>query len=351
MGQSSLYEFHFYYDPSGINSTIRSGVMSEGHHLAPVRLWNGVMWQGASIRTAALENYDAYIFLGNPYIVSTWLAAMTAKLKGKPVLYWTHGWLTRETSIKSKLRNLFYRFADGLLLYGTRAKEIGVEQGFNPSKLHVIGNSLNYESQKKARLKLQDWGAKEIESRFGLRRQCYFLVVSRLVQEAQIDLAIRVLAKTYSESCLVIIGHGPCLASLEGLASELNGRVKFLGEVYDEQDLAPLFANAIAVVSPGKVGLLAMHALAYGAAVITHDDLDRQMPEVEALERENLGEHFKYGDVESLAKVMIRVCEKVKDQNFVAARRATAVEVIESNFTPEKQAEKIVEALSQYLKV
>ena len=36
-------------------------------------------------------------------------------------------------------------------------------------------------------------------------------------------------------------------------------------------------------VSPDKVGLTAIHSMAYGRPVITHDNMDRQGPEVEAV--------------------------------------------------------------------
>ena len=51
-----------------------------------------------------------------------------------------------------------------------------------------------------------------------------------------------------------------------------------------------------------KNRILAIHALAYGTPVITHDDLDRQMPEVEVISEGLTGAFFKHGDVADLAE-------------------------------------------------
>ena len=73
----------------------------------------------------------------------------------------------------------------------------------------------------------------------------------------------------------------------------------FVGEVYSESELCPLIAAADLCVSPGAVGLTVMHALVYGTPVITHDDLDNQKPEFEAIQPGVTGALFRRGDVQS----------------------------------------------------
>jgi hypothetical protein len=53
-------------------------------------------------------------------------------------------------------------------------------------------------------------------------------------------------------------------------------------------------------VSPGNVGLTAIHALSYGTPVITHDDYKHQMPEFEAIVPGKTGAFFIANDLNSL---------------------------------------------------
>ena len=55
------------------------------------------------------------------------------------------------------------------------------------------------------------------------------------------------------------------------------------GETFDEAEISKLLNHADLCVSPGNVGLTAMHALAYGVPVATHNDFKNQMPEFEAI--------------------------------------------------------------------
>lgn len=102
----------------------------------------------ATLKLAMRRDIAVIIFLGNVNFLSTWLAALLAMLTRKRVLFWTHGWLRKEQGTKANIRNLFYRLAHGLLLYGNRAKMIGIENGFAKDRMYVVYNSLDYQTQK-----------------------------------------------------------------------------------------------------------------------------------------------------------------------------------------------------------
>ncbi len=176
-----------------------------------------------------------------------------------------------------------------------------------------------------------------------------FLCVGRLVPSLKLELAIRALAKlvatTRVEASLLIVGGGPCLESLKATASTLSVDVKFIGEVYDEETLALLFLNAAAVVSPGKVGLLALHALAYGTPVITHNDFDRQMPECEAITNGETGLYFSYDSAESLADAL----QKALALQLAEIGRDQAIRTVEARYTPDAQLVLIEQALKEAL--
>lgn len=340
---SVRFKFDFYYDYDGIELTIQSGFAnSSNHHQMKTRRIGPLLWQSGALLLAMRTRPHAFIFLGNPFIFSTWLAAIIARARGIRVFFWTHGWVRDESGAKDWLRSLFYRLADGLLLYGDRARLLGQKRGFKPEALHVIGNSLDYETQ--ARLCDTLLADQKLASEFH-RRKPYFLVVARLVESAGIDLAIEAMALMQDTPTLVVIGDGPSRSKLEALAKEKGVDVRFEGALYSEEDLAPYFLNCIAVVSPGKVGLLAMHALAYGAAVITHGDPERQMPEFEAIEEGVTGAFFQYGNASDLAAVLQAALDKPMNAEDIELRRKTAIATIESRYTPRRQVELIEAAL------
>lgn len=342
---SHAYHFDLYYDSRGVSETIMTGPRGAHHHNLQLRRFRKMMWQAGALGLAWRREHAAVIFLGNPFILSTWIATVLARLRGKPVLFWTHGWLSREAWPKRALRNSFYRLADALLLYGQRAKDLGIAQGFAPARLHVIGNSLDYDMQRKMRAAILS--CPDTDPRRAPLERPFFLSVARLIGTVRLDMAIAAMAHLPHGTALVLVGDGPERPALQAQAQRLGVDVRFMGAIYDEDQLAQLFMATRAVVSPGKVGLLAMHALAYGAPVITHDDLDRQMPEVEAIEAGQTGAFFRFGDVADLAQQMAGFLDQSAAQR--AASRARAIATIEQGYTPEMQVRAITSALDTSL--
>jgi glycosyltransferase involved in cell wall biosynthesis len=127
---------------------------------------------------------------------------------------------------------------------------------------------------------------------------------TRLIALRRLDLlidALALLAGRGVRANLLLVGDGPERARLEAHARARGVRTHFEGACYDEGRIAELVMASNVVVAPGKVGLTAMHAMAYGVPVVTHGDADDQMPEWEAVVPGSTGSLFAKGDVESLA--------------------------------------------------
>ena len=105
---------------------------------------------------------------------------------------------------------------------------------------------------------------------------------------------------------LVIVGDGPEMQRLKEKAcnTPFPSGVWFYGECYDEDRLAELFYNSVLCVSPGNVGLTAIHAMTYGVPVVTHDDFYTQMPEYEAIEEGRTGLLYHAGDFSDLKRAI-----------------------------------------------
>lgn len=115
--------------------------------------------------------------------------------------------------------------------------------------------------------------------------------------------ALKTLAERGGNYNLAFIGGGAEKEKLQAQADRLglSQRVRFYGPSYGERELSTLIYNADLCVSPGNVGLTAIHAFSYGCPVITHGSFENQMPEFEAISEGRTGGFFKEGDADSLA--------------------------------------------------
>jgi hypothetical protein len=118
--ESECFEYNFFYDPRGIDTTILSGNLGRGVYPIRTIKIGTLVFQPAIFKLAFFSTYDAFILLGNPYIVTNWFGALIMRMRKKKVLMWTHGWIRSNEGAKGVARLIFYKLADALLLYGER---------------------------------------------------------------------------------------------------------------------------------------------------------------------------------------------------------------------------------------
>ena len=180
-----------------------------------------------------------------------------------------------------------------------------VDLGLDGRKLHTVYNSLS-EGTDPERNRLL---ASEIyHSRFG-NRLPVVIFSGRLTKEKRLDLLLDAYVEQALEGLrynLVIVGDGP-EAGMLGRKLEnapYASGVWFYGECYDEKTMSVLLYNATLCVSPGNVGLTAIHAMTYGVPVISHDDFSTQMPEYEAIVEDRTGLLYTAGDYADLKRAI-----------------------------------------------
>ncbi len=312
-----------------------------------VRLLRVFAWQKGIVRPTLLGDFDAYILEGDAYYLSSWLGAILAKLRGRRVLFWSHGWTRVDRGLKHVVRMMFYRLADGLLLYGDRAKALGMQCGFAAERLYVMYNSLDFDHQQKC---AADVTPAELAV---LRRELFgptpvpvVIATARLTEKKRFDLLIRALGMLNRRGRrvdLLLVGDGPARSALQNLSRSEGVNVVFAGACYDEPGLARYFACACVTASPGEVGLTCMHSLGYGVPVITHSDPGRQMPEFEAITPGVTGDLFEPDNVADLAEKLDRWTQHADVPESV---RKACLSRIEGRYHARSQARAIELALS-----
>ena len=273
---------------------------------------NICFWQSKVLLLPLLRDFDAFIYWGEANRISTWLSCMIAKLLGRKIVFWSHGIYGNERPIKLYIRKLFYKFADAFLLYSDYGKSQMIKNGFDENKIFVIKNSLDVDRQNFLFQQHEISNINECGSLFNSNSKV-LLFLGRLEPKKKIHLLIQGLnllrEKTGEDYKLLIIGEGSAEQSLKTLVSQLNlaNHVIFYGACYDDNILAPLLIYSDLCVSPGNVGLLAMHSLIYGTPVITHNNFSLQMPEFEVIKPLVSGDYFRLNDVDDMVEKIIKV--------------------------------------------
>lgn len=301
----------------------------------------GFYWQ-SGVQRFLDKKYDAYIVLGDTRCLSTWLFCIRAKQAGKSnrIYFWTHGWYGKETRIERWMKKLFFSMAGGgIFLYGNYARELMIKEGFDANKLFVIHNSLAYERQLELRHNI---GYEDIYRRHFGNDAPNLMFVGRLTAVKKLDMVLRAMVQLKEqghEYNLTLIGDGIVRKDLEKLTEELGlqGNIWFFGACYDERRLGQLIYNADLCVSPGNVGLTAMHVMVFGTPVLTHNDFPHQMPEFEAIHDGVTGTFFRRDDITSLSESISRwFAEKTDKRDEV---RQACFHEIDTQWTPQFQIE------------
>ncbi|RXG20446.1 glycosyltransferase [Leeuwenhoekiella aequorea] len=281
--------------------------------------------------------YESYILTGDPFIISVWVMLIINYITGKKTYLWCHGWYGRENLVKKILKKVFFRLSTGVLLYGNYARDLMIEEGLKANKLHVIYNSLDYFNQIQFRDSAPSTSIEDINFK---DKAPVIIFTGRLTKIKNIDLLLEAQEILVKRGIIVnslIIGDGPECKGLKKLVTELNleDNCHFFGACYEESVLASLYKLADVCVSPGNVGLTAIHAMTYGCPVITHDNFPNQMPEFEAIKEGLTGMFFKYQNSTDLASKIEKWLSLSNGKEEII--RNSCYAQIDNYFNPERQ--------------
>ncbi len=306
------------------------------HYLKTIKLFSGVSWIKGMTSVLFKKKYNTYILTADPFILSNWIfLLLNIPLKNK-IYLWGHGWYGREGKIKAIIKTIFFKLSNGIFLYGNYAKELMEAEGFNPNKLHVIYNSLDYDSQLKIRETLQPSSIFQ-----DVFKNDYPVIIftGRLTPVKQIDLLIEahyLLHKKDIKVNVFLLGDGPEKEMLQALVKKkgLDKQYCFYGACYDENKIGEFYYNANVCVSPGNVGLTGIHAMSYGCPVIAHNNFPNQMPEFEAIKEPINGLFFEEGNAEDLSICISKFIDLSKNRENI---RTECFNVIDSYYNPNYQ--------------
>jgi glycosyltransferase involved in cell wall biosynthesis len=350
LSNSQNVDYYFYSSRKGYSSiktidvresrSLNKSGSFNWYFLKNIYINNILIYQVGAIYKCLRTRYNVYIFNGEMNCLSTWIAAFVCKLRKKPVIFWGHGLYGNEKIVKKFFRILFYRIADFHLIYGNRSRNLMLKSGFSEDRIFTVYNSLNFHAHEEYFLNISKRDLKKIrEELFQSSPEDPVLIfLGRLTHEKKVHYLIQALEilaiKGKRYNCL-IVGAGEEMEKLKELKKSIkfHNSVCLYGENYDEELNARLIMMADCCISPGNVGLTAIHCLSLGTPVITHSNLENQGPEVEVIIPGKTGQFFKENDIIDLS---------AKIEEFVLPGRKKIIElncreVIKKHWTPEIQ--------------
>ncbi len=336
---SETYDCDFYFgdsmsDVKKMDYALLKGNVTEMHSV----YWRRLSYQRGVVGLIR-KKYTQYLMLGDTRSLSSWLFLLLSKFYPKKKVYlWSHGWYGKESWFERFMKHLFFRLpSGGTFLYGNYARGLMIKEGFNPDKLFIIHNSLDYEHQVEVRNQLTLTNI--YKDHFGNDNPNLFFV-GRLTPVKKLDLVLRAIAQLRERGQrynMTFIGDGSERELLEKMTIELGlgQNIWFYGACYDEKLLGELIYNADLCVAPGNIGLTAMHSLVFGTPALTHNDFSHQMPEFEAIREGETGCFFDNGSVDSMENSILRWFQEKADKREEV--REACMKEIDTSWTPEFQ--------------
>jgi glycosyltransferase involved in cell wall biosynthesis len=259
-------------------------------------------WQ-SNVIYLVFKPYKKYLLIGEPYCLSTWIVLILGLITHKKIYLWSHGWYGDESSLKIVVKKLFFSMSTKIFLYGEYARNLMIKENIKASKLVCIYNSLDYEKQKNI---FQNLRNTSIYNEYFKNNFPVLIYIGRIQKQKKLNLLIESmkLLKDRNVTCnLVLIGKEISHLNIQERINEyqMERNIWKYGESYDEITNGELLYNANICISPGNIGLTAMHSLVYGTPIITHNNFKNQNPEFEAVIPDETGDFFEEDSVVDLA--------------------------------------------------
>jgi glycosyltransferase involved in cell wall biosynthesis len=304
---------------------------------------HSVAWQRLPVRQL-WKNFDVYFFHGNPRIVSTLVWATLFRLLGKKVIIWGQAHTAGANAATEAIRLVWWRLFKNQLVYTEAEVEYLRQRRFH--KQRIVGMSNGLDQNHIERVK-ESWDTARLtawQEKNGLTGKTVILSCARLIEKNCFHLMIEGLPRlveTRPDLLWCVIGNGSAQAELNRKAKQLGvaDHIVWVGELYGEEDLAPWFMSSRFLVHPGAIGLTLMHAFGYGLPVVTHDNIDFQMPEIAAFEDGVNGCYFRENDTASLLDTISSLLD---DPDRATRMSEAALDTVRSRFNTDIMAERFI---------
>jgi glycosyltransferase involved in cell wall biosynthesis len=281
---------------------------------------------------------DVVIASYDPRFLTNLVGYYAARKLGIKWIWWGHGIRPRDRYhfIYRKMAKM----ADAVVLYSGHAADKMALIGVPREKIFVAWNAIDTAEIE------EYYRAVPFEQRFRI------LYIGRLIRGKKVDLLIQgfaaALPRLPDDTKLSIIGNGNEERKLKSLVSELRieSNVEFSGKLTSQDQLAPYFNSSFVSVSPGQIGLSAIHSLAYRVPLLVANK-EPHGPEITILEEDKNGCYFATNSVNDLARHLIELSDNRARCELMGERGQQS---IHNRFNIETMVNSFLDAIKYVLK-
>lgn len=243
----------------------------------------------------AHQNYDKYLIIGD-FNISFIPFLLICRITNKKVYAWGHG-LKEWGGFMSLANKVQMKLIHKYFTYGEKGMLRMIDMGVPANKLSVIYNSL---TEKVDPIKNSRLSSSILAEHFN-NDYPNLIFVGRLTKIKKLDWIIEAMSYHKRNGIfynVLFVGDGEEWEILHNLVikNDLQKSVWFYGRCYDVDVLNKLIYNSCLCISPGNVGLTALHAMMYGVPVISHDKFEEQVPEYEVIIPGKTGMLYQYNN-------------------------------------------------------
>ena len=300
---------------------------------------------------------DALLAISN---ISQWtelFALVLCKLLRIRFVWWTHGYPYNQSAnytlmekIKQRIRTYSLHFGDAIIVFSKHGKEYLVEQNIRKNKIFIANNTLDtnklYNAKKSV---LSKYTEKIICKELDVPKNSYIILfIGRLKKTKRLENAIgaiNILQDKYTNILFVIIGGGEELERYKDYKnSSHNPHIRFVGEVFDEEQIAKWCHISKLFLHPGAIGLSIVHAMIFGLPVITEEGIGNygHGPEIQYLRNGYNGFMVPPNNVKKMAEIIEQLLINEKKREELSKN---AESVIKEEATIESMVFSMAEAL------
>ena len=283
-----------------------------------------LVWQRLPWRRL-LSQFDVLFVIGNPRMISGVILASLASALRRPVVIFGQAHTFGANPFTERLRLGWWRWFRHLYVYTDGEAARLKARGFTKHNIVGMNNGLD---QRRIDAEAREWTPDRLaawRTRQGLDGRTLILSCARLEAKNRFDTwleAIPALLGDHPNLIWGVIGDGVERERLERQASALGlaDRIRWVGEVTDDSELAPWFLSSRLLVHPSSIGLTLLHAFGFGVPVVTDDAASWHGPEFDAFEDGRTGRTFPHGSVSGLADAVRRCLADAEALQRMAAR-------------------------------
>ena len=288
------------------------------------------------------KKYDLVFVGGNPRVLSDVLISIVLRIAGKKVVHWIMARSFRANAFTEKIRLLWSRLFKNIFVYTDAEADYLRDIGFEKHFIVGMNNGLDQKAIDAVALKWTDARLRKWRLENNLGNKVMVLSCARLNTKNKFEQVINALPLMLEKNpnlIYCIVGDGDEKNNMMEMvkSSGLENHVRFVGALYDEDELAPWFLSSELLIHPAAIGLTLMHAFGYGLPVVTHGKTKLHNPEYAAFEPECTGRNFEIDNIQSLADTVVGL---LHDKDALAKMKIHVLDIVREKYNVDIMVER-----------